>query len=115
MWSGEAGSSGRPGEGRSGMVSASATPARVAWLPIQELALDLQADEQKEQGHERVIDPMQEAEPPDLGVEHAEVGRGDRRVRHRGGGAPPRNQDEAAARLALQEEPEGRSRPTARD
>src|SRR3954468_5621176 len=79
MWSGEAGSSGRPGEGRSGMVSASVTPARVAWLPIQELALDLQAHEQKEQGHERVIDPMQEAEAPGLGVEHAEVGRGERR------------------------------------
>jgi hypothetical protein len=69
------------------MAAAMASPAfrGVPQLPGQDLALDLEADDEEEQGHEPVVDPQQErlrnlerpradgeVRPPQVGVERGE-------------------------------------------
>jgi hypothetical protein len=71
-------------------------------LSVQELALDLQADQQEEHRHQDVVDPMQDAQAPDIGLEQAEVGRGKGRVCNHNRSCCCRHEDKAAARLALE-------------
>ena len=84
-------------------------------LPVQHLALDLQAHQQEEHGHERVIDPVQDAEARHIGFEHAEVGRGQAASSPSRGQRPPPPSGRGRRRPRLAGGPEGRSRPTARD
>ncbi|MNU97975.1 hypothetical protein D3C71_880720 [compost metagenome] len=50
-------------------------------LTVQHLALDLKPNEQKEDGHQRVIDPVLQAERPDINVQCVEIILSKRRVR----------------------------------
>jgi hypothetical protein len=49
-------------------------------LPVQYLALDLQPDQQKEQGHQPVIDPMLDRQRSQILVEQPLIAGGERRV-----------------------------------
>jgi hypothetical protein len=54
-----------PGSTRRGHVE--------SW-PIQQLTLHLQADEQEEHSHQGIVDPVEDAEAENIGLECAEVG-----------------------------------------
>ena len=59
-------------------------------LPVDHLALDLEPDEQKEQRHERVVDPVLDAQRSEPGVQRALVGAEQGRVGDDQAPAPPR-------------------------
>jgi hypothetical protein len=115
-WSGRA--------GRAGTALPRITPAIVAWIPEwwsasaelahDELALDLHPDDEEEQGHEPVVDELEEREPQRGGARAERDGESqDRpvalvrevRPRERHGGAA--EEDEAARRLQAEERLDG--------
>src|SRR5688572_23807184 len=59
-------------------------------LAVHDLALDLQADQQEEHRHLRVVDPVQDAERADIAGKRAKIGR------HQGEFATSRARAEAA-------------------
>ena len=78
-------------------------------LAFEHLALDLEPDQQEEDGHQAVIDPMQDVEAADLGVQRLRISLGERGI---GDGEPKRgtcHQHETARGLELQEALECRS------
>ena len=70
-------------------IAGSAARRRLAELAVDELALDLQADDEEEDGHQAVVDPLPEVEVEDVvaevdgqaGVPELDVGLLPRRVR----------------------------------
>jgi hypothetical protein len=77
-------------------------------LAVQELAFDLQADEQKEQGHQPVVDPVQHVEPAQGGVENLEVASRQRRVGYEEGQRRCAHEENSAGGLAIEEFAEDR-------
>ena len=49
-------------------------------LAVDHLAFDLETDEQEEQRHERVVDPVLDAQGTELGVQRVFIGADQRRV-----------------------------------
>eukprot|EP01036_Dinobryon_divergens_P053856 gene53856-71971_t len=50
-------------------------------LPFEQLALDLEADQQEEHRHQRIVDPVQDAQAGDIAAQRREIERRHRRVR----------------------------------
>ena len=50
-------------------------------LSVENLALDFEADQQKKERHQRVVDPVLNAERADIGVKRGEISRTERRIR----------------------------------
>ena len=76
--------------------------------PVEDLALDLQADQQEEHRHQTVVDPVQDAEAADIGLERGEVRLGPAGVRDGEGQGGARHQDQATGCLTLQDVAKGR-------
>jgi hypothetical protein len=77
---------GREDEGRDQHAARRRDPRQDAAPPgrelsVQDLALDLEADEQKEHGHQAVVDPVLDAERAEIRVQPGEIGRRQGRVR----------------------------------
>ncbi|MNV50838.1 hypothetical protein D3C71_1428660 [compost metagenome] len=80
---------------RSGDAGQGATrPCRQ--FSVQQLAFDLESDQEKEQGHQPVVDPVQRVEAAERGVQRREIGVGDGRVGDRERQAGGDDQDDAA-------------------
>ncbi len=78
-------------------------------LALDEFALDLQSDDQEEQRHKPVIDPVADVEAADLGVQHAEIGDAERRVGDHQRVGRCEEQQHAACRAAFEEGMQGRA------
>jgi len=74
-------------------------------MPVDELALDLKPHHQKEDGHQGVVDPVQDAERTEIGMKGGEVGGRQSRVRHGKGRRRGDHQGDPAARFAAEERP----------
>jgi hypothetical protein len=77
-------------------------------VPVDHLALDLEADEQKEHRHQGVVDPVQQAERPEIGSERGEIRLGERRVRGEDRGRGGDHQHDAGRGLAVEKLAENR-------
>ncbi len=75
---------------------------------IDAFPLDLQPDEQEEYRHQRIVDPMQHAERPDLGRQSGEINRAERRVGDDQRQCCRRHQDNATCGLGLKKAAKGR-------
>jgi hypothetical protein len=78
-------------------------------LPVQELALDLQPDQQEERRHQQVVDPVQDVERPDIGLEQREIAVRQRAVGDDQRQRRRRDQHQPAARLAAQQRSDHRA------
>ena len=76
-------------------------PARQ--LPDQHLALDLEADQQEEDDHQAIVDPVQHAHAGELGMQGFEIEFRERRVGDDQGQSGRSHQDESTRRLAAHE------------
>jgi len=72
-------------------------------LAVQELAFDLKAHKQEEQGHEGVIDPVQDGETGSAGLQEAEIGGAEGRVRDGERRSSGCHQEKAAGGFAVEE------------
>ncbi len=75
----------------------------------ENLALDLEPDQQEEQRHQPVIDPMQDAEAADFDMQEFAVVAGKRRIGHNQPERGARHEHEAARSLGLGKALEGRA------
>jgi hypothetical protein len=71
-------------------------------LPVYELAFDLKPDEQEEQRHKGVVDPVKDAQPGDIGSEYAEIGMTERRVGERERSRSRCHENDASGRFAAE-------------
>ena len=85
-WGDHAGSRGNAGQDAAG-------PRRK--LPVDQLALDLKADQQEEHGHQGVVDPVQDAQAANIGLENAEIDRRRSGIRHQQSDGRDGHQDDA--------------------
>jgi len=72
-------------------------------LAADHLALDLKADQQKENCHQRIVDPVQNAKAADMGGENVEISRRERRVGDDKRAQRGRHQHQTAGRLVAEE------------
>ncbi len=90
------------------MPPAAAMPGRMRRgqedkLPVHQLSLDLQSHQQKENRHQTIVDPMQDAQPGNVDLQDCEIEKSDRRVGCQQGCRRGHHQYDAAGSLAAEE------------
>ncbi len=83
-------------------------------LPLEHLALDLEPNQQEEQRHERIVDPVGDAERADFEVQPGKISLGQRRVGDEQRQSGRRHQHDATSGFAAEKTPQHRRRATPR-